>query len=89
MHGCAQELERLLQQLGYDLAWELDGSIRRARIHAPHGRKLVFVKYLVDRGNHEHPMPSELRRQPVQQEATSYRVIMTSSFNAGKWTDAR
>lgn len=46
VHGCAGELEALLTQLGYVLSWQ-DGE---ASIAAPHGRKLVFVGDLGDRG---------------------------------------
>ena len=52
VHGCCDELEALLQQLGY-LATTLDGDSpiwgNRAYAH-PEGRKAVFVGDLVDRG---------------------------------------
>lgn len=46
VHGCASELEALLEKLGYAVSW----SEGEARIAAPHGRRLVFVGDLVDRG---------------------------------------
>ncbi len=52
VHGCADELEELLERLGYR-AVELDGEEtiwgRRTCLH-PLGRKVIFVGDLVDRG---------------------------------------
>ncbi|HEY1543794.1 MAG TPA: polynucleotide kinase-phosphatase [Xanthobacteraceae bacterium] len=50
VHGCADELELLLDRLGYELAWVDGDSGREARLRSPTGRKLVFVGDLVDRG---------------------------------------
>jgi protein phosphatase len=52
VHGCCDELEQLLAQLGY--AWseqppESSGLYRRV-YHHPEGRKAIFVGDLVDRG---------------------------------------
>src|SRR5262245_11592021 len=49
VHGCADELETLLARLGYELSWQQDVG-RSVHIQAPHGRKIVFVGDLVDRG---------------------------------------
>src|SRR3954462_7263128 len=52
VHGCCDELEALLQQLGFQattLEEEAPGSGNRAYSH-PAGRKAVFVGDLVDRG---------------------------------------
>ena len=46
VHGCCDELERLLETLGYDVAWSGDGVC----VIPPSGRTLVFVGDLVDRG---------------------------------------
>ncbi len=46
VHGCADELELLLENLGYDVA--LDGD--RVSVTPPAGRMLVFVGDLTDRG---------------------------------------
>jgi protein phosphatase len=52
VHGCCDELETLLQELGY-AATSLEGANlvwgRKAYVH-PEGRKAVFVGDLVDRG---------------------------------------
>jgi len=53
VHGCCDELEQLLEQLGYH--WqgtapdEVPGSYRRVYAH-PQGRRAIFVGDLVDRG---------------------------------------
>lgn len=52
VHGCATELEKLLERLGYypiELGEDSPGWGRRAFVH-PHGRKAVFLGDLVDRG---------------------------------------
>lgn len=50
VHGCCDELEALLTQLGYDVSWEREGGQRQACVRHPEGRKAVFVGDLVDRG---------------------------------------
>jgi protein phosphatase len=48
VHGCADELEQLLGELGYDVpTCSGDGRIETG---APNGRRIVFVGDLVDRG---------------------------------------
>src|SRR5262249_29862403 len=52
VHGCCDELEALLRQLGYrEMALPGDDPVwsRRAFVH-PEGRKAVFLGDLVDRG---------------------------------------
>ncbi len=52
VHGCYDELEALLQQLGYEIA-ELDddnGPWGRRTYRHPQGRKPIFLGDLVDRG---------------------------------------
>ncbi|HEY1299991.1 MAG TPA: AAA family ATPase, partial [Stellaceae bacterium] len=50
VHGCADELEALLAQLGYVLEWREVAGERVAVVTPPPGRKAVFVGDLVDRG---------------------------------------
>ena len=50
VHGCADELEALLDGLGYQVSWHDGDAGREARVASPAGRKLVFVGDLVDRG---------------------------------------
>lgn len=46
VHGCADELETLLDQLGYTVNW----SGKTVTVTAPEGRRAIFVGDLVDRG---------------------------------------
>ncbi|GAB3866757.1 hypothetical protein GCM10027610_119590 [Dactylosporangium cerinum] len=48
VHGCREELELLLERLGYTL--DRDSSQRAVDAHHPDGRTAVFVGDLVDRG---------------------------------------
>lgn len=47
VHGCGDELEALLAQLGYSVAWGADRSVS---VTPPAGRTAIFVGDLVDRG---------------------------------------
>jgi protein phosphatase len=49
IHGCADELEELLERLGYSFTEKPGGRYRRVYQH-PAGRKAFFVGDLVDRG---------------------------------------
>jgi protein phosphatase len=50
VHGCAEELQELLAQLGYAVRLEGAGDARHAVTSAPAGRRAFFVGDLVDRG---------------------------------------
>ncbi|BAB75430.1 polynucleotide kinase-phosphatase [Anabaena sp. FACHB-709] len=51
IHGCCDELETLLQQLGYEKSTGIEDTIWNAPIYYhPQGRKAVFLGDLVDRG---------------------------------------
>lgn len=52
VHGCCDELEELLERLGYIVTWadDPDWAGRRPRVVAPSGRRVIFVGDLVDRG---------------------------------------
>jgi protein phosphatase len=49
VHGCADELEELLEKLAYTFTEKSEGRYRRVYSH-PAGRKAFFVGDLVDRG---------------------------------------
>ena len=51
VHGCAGELEMLLVKLGYAVSWRGEPSQPSVLVSAPHGRRVVFVGDLVDRGD--------------------------------------
>lgn len=50
VHGCCDELEALLAELGYDVEWTGEGNDLDVKVIPPPGRRLVFVGDLVDRG---------------------------------------
>lgn len=50
VHGCADELEALLDDLGYRVCYHEGDAGRTCTVTPPHGRKAVFVGDLVDRG---------------------------------------
>jgi protein phosphatase len=50
VHGCADELERLLETIGYAVRWADGAGERSVRVVPPPGRRAVFVGDLVDRG---------------------------------------
>jgi protein phosphatase len=50
VHGCGDELELLLEKLGYRIEWSGVGDERAVSVAPPPGRMLVFVGDLVDRG---------------------------------------
>jgi diadenosine tetraphosphatase ApaH/serine/threonine PP2A family protein phosphatase len=50
VHGCGDELESLLDRLGYQVAFSGTGEQRRVSVTAPQGRRAIFVGDFVDRG---------------------------------------
>ena len=51
IHGCGDELEALLQQLGYEITAEIPSDVWQGAVYShPEGRKAVFLGDLVDRG---------------------------------------
>ena len=50
IHGCAGELESLLEKLGYDLGATGNPGLRSYSVTPPEGRRTIFVGDLVDRG---------------------------------------
>jgi protein phosphatase len=49
-HGCLDELQELLDKLGWVVTWSGEGAHRRPSLSHPEGRKLVLLGDLVDRG---------------------------------------
>ena len=83
VHGCADELAGLLTELGYRLSWSDD---KIARIEAPHGRRLVFVGDLVDRGPRS---PDVIRIAMAAVEAGGYVVQGNHDNKLQRWMDGR
>lgn len=50
VHGCCDELQALLERLGYGVRFEGEGEARACTVTPPDGRRAVFVGDLVDRG---------------------------------------
>lgn len=66
VHGCGDELELLLAELGYQIELDRSGDEPRYRVVPPTGRRLVFVGDVIDRG----PRPADcLRLQMDMSEA--------------------
>lgn len=86
VHGCADELEALLAELGYRLSWQETGDDRMVRIEAPHGRKIVFVGDLVDRGPRS---PDVVRIAMGAVDAGGYVVQGNHDRKLQRWMDGR
>jgi protein phosphatase len=87
VHGCADELQQLLTALGYEVAWTDEGEARTVSVHAPHGRKVVFVGDLVDRGP---KVPDALRvAMSMVTAGTAYVVQGNHERKLGRWLEGR
>nr|WP_255467831.1 polynucleotide kinase-phosphatase [Reyranella sp. CPCC 100927] len=87
IHGCADELEVLLRDLGYTVAWsETDGE-RSVSVTPPPGRKAVFVGDLVDRG----PRTPDVLRIAMAMAAagTAYVVNGNHDRKLMRWLSGR
>lgn len=84
VHGCADELEGLLRELGYAVSWD---DRRQVSVTPPPGRKAVFVGDLVDRGPRS---PDVLRIAMHMEEAGSAYVIQGNhDRKLFRWLDGR
>jgi len=87
VHGCADELQQLLTALGYEVTWSGEGVERAVSVRAGHGRKVVFVGDLVDRGP---KVPDALRIAMSMAEAgTAYVVQGNHERKLGRWLEGR
>ncbi|PBC03653.1 polynucleotide kinase-phosphatase [Mesorhizobium sp. WSM3860] len=87
VHGCADELQALLGQLGYDLVWSQHRGERTLVVTPPEGRKVVFVGDLVDRGPNS---PDVLRIAMSMVDAgTAYCVQGNHDRKFGRWLEGR
>ena len=84
VHGCADELENLLRELGYGIAWN---AAREVTVTPPPGRKAIFVGDLGDRGPRT---PDVLRIAMQMQESGSAHVIQGNhDRKLFRWLDGR
>jgi protein phosphatase len=84
VHGCADELEILLRELGYGVAWN---EAREVTVTPPPGRKAVFVGDLGDRGPRT---PDVLRIAMAMEESGAAYVIQGNhDRKLFRWMDGR
>lgn len=87
IHGCADELQALLEKLGYGVAWSEDRGDRKVTVTPPEGRKVVFVGDLVDRGPNS---PDALRiAMSMVASGSAYCVQGNHERKLGRWLDGR
>ena len=88
VHGCADELELLLDRLGYTIerTTREDGE-PRYRVTPPEGRKAVFVGDLVDRG----PRVADALRLAMDmvEDGVALCVLGNHEAKVEKWLDGR
>lgn len=78
IHGCADELEQLLEKLGYRVSLEEAEGGRRYAVEPPEGRRAIFLGDLVDRGPR---VPDVLRIVKSMVEAGSAHCILGNHEN--------
>jgi protein phosphatase len=86
VHGCCDELEALLERLGYAVEWVTERGERDVRVSHPQGRKLVFVGDLVDRGPRT---PDVLRVAIASQDAGGLSVVGNHDDKLARWLAGR
>ncbi|HEY3811619.1 MAG TPA: polynucleotide kinase-phosphatase [Caulobacteraceae bacterium] len=87
VHGCAEELEALLEKLGYAVAWSEERGERAVTVTPPQGRKAVFLGDLVDRGPNS---PDALRIAMAMVDAgTGYCVQGNHEHKFARWLEGR
>lgn len=84
VHGCADELEALLRELGYGVTWS---DTREVTVTPPPGRKAVFVGDLGDRGPRT---PDVLRiAMHMQDSGSAYVIQGNHDRKLFRWLDGR
>lgn len=88
VHGCCDELEALLQKLGYAISTiEEQGHGLRYSVTPPEGRKAVFVGDIVDRG----PRTGDSLRlvMDMMDAGAAHCVVGNHEAKAEKWLSGR
>lgn len=87
VHGCCDELEALLERLGYGVSWSNPGAAREVRVTPPSGRRAVFVGDLVDRGPRS---PDVLRiAMAMVADGSGFAVPGNHDHKFRRWLDGR
>jgi len=87
IHGCCDELETLLGDLGYRVNFSGDGDARSVSMTVPEGRRAVFVGDLVDRGPRS---PDVLRLVMAMVEAGDALCVIGNHENKFlRWLNGR
>ncbi len=87
IHGCCDELEILLERLGYQVRFDGAGEMRSCTVTPPPGRRAVFVGDLVDRGPRS---PDVLRLVMAMVEAGDALCVMGNHENKFlRWLNGR
>ncbi len=87
IHGCCDELETLLQTLGYSVAFNGAGDERTVTVNAPPDRRVIFVGDLVDRGPRS---PDVLRLVMAMVEAgTALCVVGNHEHKFLQWMNGK
>ena len=73
VHGCAAELEQLLQKLGYTVNWQ--GS--DVTVTPPEGRRALFLGDLTDRG----PRSPDVLRIAMQMELSGAALVIVGNHD--------
>jgi protein phosphatase len=87
VHGCGDELEALLRQLGYAVDWQGSGDGRAVTVTPPPGRKAVFVGDLVDRG----PRTPDVLRIAMSMAAAGTAHVVNGNHDRklARWLEGR
>jgi hypothetical protein len=87
VHGCAAELEELLERLGYHVIWSGPEGFREYIVTHPSGRRPVFLGDLVDRG----PRSPDVMRlvMAVVAAGTGFCVIGNHDDKYRRWMEGR
>lgn len=87
VHGCAGELESLLAQLGYGVAWKGQHGAHSVAVSPPSGRRAIFVGDFVDRG----PRAPDVLRiiMSMVESGAAFAVPGNHDVKFVRWLDGR
>jgi len=87
VHGCAGELESLLERLGYGVRWSGSGGARSVSVTPPRGRMAMFVGDFVDRG----PRSPDVLRLVMSMVASGAALAVPGNHDVKlvRWLDGK